>query len=154
MARPTFEGVTAGRRRNMQANRSKNTKPELAIRRLLHAQGYRFRLHAPNLPGHPDIVLPARKCVVEVRGCFWHGHGCSPLGQLPKTRPEYWGPKIAGNKKRDANNKKTLKNLGWSVLELWECEVRAKPERALNKLLKFLGPPKSRERNANKAYKI
>jgi DNA mismatch endonuclease Vsr len=126
----------------MQANKSKDTKPEIAIRSLLHAHGYRFRLHSKNLPGRPDIVLPGRKCVVEVRGCFWHGHGCSPLGQLPKSRREYWQPKIAGNKERDAKNVVALEQLGWSVLEVWECDVRARPKAVLKRLISFLGPAK------------
>lgn len=90
MVRRAFEGVSEGRRRNMQANRSKDTKPETTIRRLLHAEGYRFRIHRYDLPGRPDIVFPSRRVIIEVRGCFWHGHGCR-LGQLPGNRQDYWG---------------------------------------------------------------
>jgi DNA mismatch endonuclease (patch repair protein) len=94
VAQRIFEGDSEGRRRNMRANKSKNTKPEMAVRRLLNMGGYRFRLHRRDLPGCPDLVFPARQCVVEVRGCFWHGHGCFPLGRLPKTRRESWDRKL------------------------------------------------------------
>lgn len=139
MSKP-FENVSAGRRRNMQANRSKDTRPELALRKLLHQRGYRFRLHHKKLPGKPDIVFPSRQKAVEVRGCFWHGHGCHPLGQIPRTRPEYWQPKILGNRERDIRNMKALKSAGWEVLEVWECEVRADPLKVLGRLIRFLGP--------------
>ena len=111
-----FDDVTDGRRRNMRANRSKNTGPELAVRRMLHAIGYRFRIHAAGLPGKPDIAFTARKKIIEVRGCFWHGRGCHPLGQLPKSRPQYWGPKISLTQKRDELNLAALHAMGWEVL--------------------------------------
>jgi len=133
-----FPGVTEGRRRNMRANRSKDTKPELMVRRKLHAMGYRFRLHGAKLPGKPDIVFPARKKAIEVYGCFWHGHGCSGIGQLPKSRPEYWLPKIASNRDRDARNIRNLKKMGWRVLVLWECEVRRGVEKLQHRVAKFL----------------
>jgi len=135
-----FEGVTGGRRRNMQANRSKNTQLEMAIRQTLHAMGYRFRVHAKELPGNPDIAFSARRKIVEVRGCFWHGHGCHPLGQLPKSRTDYWTPKISGNRERDVRNEAALRALGWEVLILWECQVRANPTGIRKELRKFLGP--------------
>jgi DNA mismatch endonuclease (patch repair protein) len=138
--RPLFEGVTAGRRRNMQANRGKNTKPEMTVRRMLHGMGYRFRLHIRALPGCPDVVFAARRRVVEIRGCFWHGHGCHPLGQIPKSRKDYWEPKIAGNKARDGRNLTSLNALGWKVLELWECEIRSRPDEIAGDLVSFLGP--------------
>jgi DNA mismatch endonuclease Vsr len=115
--RPTFEGVTDGRRRTMRAVRSINTKPEMAIRTMLHALGYRYRLHQRTLPGKPDIVFTARREIAEVRGCFWHGHGCFPLGQIPRTRNEYWAPKIAGNQQRDLRNMDGLRSDGWDMLE-------------------------------------
>ena len=142
-ARLPFENVSAGRRRNMRANRGKNTGPELAIRRMLHSLGYRFRVHVSSLPGRPDIVFPAKRRIVEVRGCFWHGHGCHPLGQLPKSRVEYWTPKIAGNKERDGRNVAALRALGWEVLSIWECRLRAEPDRIMYDLLAFLGPPRT-----------
>jgi DNA mismatch endonuclease (patch repair protein) len=122
----------------MVANRSKDTKPELLLRRLLHAEGYRYRLHRRDLPGSPDIVFPSRRKIVEVRGCFWHGHGCAVLGQLPKSRTEYWTPKIAGNKERDAKNLRLIGELGWDVLEVWECQLRTSPDGVVQEVIKFL----------------
>lgn len=148
MSRPTFAGTTEGRRRNMAANRSTDTKPELAVRRMLHAAGYRYHIHRRNLPGTPDLVFPARKAVVEVRGCFWHHHGCFPLGQMPRTRQEYWEPKLAANKARDARNIEALTAAGWRVMEVWECEIRTDPTSVLVRLRKFLGPPKATEERA------
>lgn len=121
----------------MQSVRSKDTGPEMAVRSLLHKLGYRFRLHRKDLPGSPDIVFPSRKKVVFVHGCFWHGHGCSK-GKLPKSRIEYWQPKIARNSQRDAENILQLNNLGWNVLILWQCELRNFDE-TTNKLVEFLG---------------
>lgn len=103
--------------------RSKNTKPELAIRSLLHRMGYRFRLHRRDLPGSPDIVLPRHKKIVFVHGCFWHGHDCK-LASKPKSNSSYWSTKIQKNKERDARNISALQAAGWDILELWECEVR------------------------------
>lgn len=140
LGRPLFPDVTPGRRRNMQANRGKDTKPELVVRRLLHGLGYRFRLHRGDLPGRPDLVFPGRQKIIEVRGCFWHGHGCHPLGQVPRARADYWVPKIAGNKERDLRNVTALRSLGWEVLEVWECAVRADGEALRQKLVRFLGP--------------
>lgn len=143
MARPIFEGVSEGRRRNMQANRSKDTKPETTIRRLLHAEGYRFRIHRYDLPGRPDIVFPTRRVIIEVRGCFWHGHGCR-LGQLPSNRQDYWRPKIAATKERDQRNMGALREAGWRVFEVWECEVRTDPTAVMDRLRGFLGPARLR----------
>ncbi|RWC46085.1 MAG: DNA mismatch endonuclease Vsr [Mesorhizobium sp.] len=142
--RPTFEGVTEGRRRNMQANKSKDTKPELTIRHTLHRLGYRYRLHRRDLPGKPDLVFPSRRKIVEVRGCFWHGHGCSPLGRIPKARTDYWEPKIFGNRERDAKNLAALRLLGWDVLEVWECDIRCSPYEVTAALVEFLGPASCR----------
>lgn len=101
----------------------KNTKPELALRRALHGLGYRFRLHRRDLPGSPDIVFPSRTKVVFVHGCFWHGHGCR-WGRLPKSRPEYWQPKIETNKERDRRALTELQEAGWEPLVVWQCELR------------------------------
>lgn len=98
----------------MTAIRSKDTKPELLIRRQLHARGYRFRLHRKDLRGKPDIVFPSRKCVIFVHGCFWHGHDCRP-NALPTTRREYWASKIERNKARDVRNLNDLEAAGWDV---------------------------------------
>lgn len=143
MTKTVFDGVSEGRRRNMQANRSKNTKPETTIRCLLHAEGYRFRLHRTDLPGRPDIVFPARRMIIEVRGCFWHGHGCR-LGQLPSNRQDYWRPKIAATKERDQRNVSALREANWHVIEVWECEVRADTTAVMDRLREILGPPRSR----------
>jgi DNA mismatch endonuclease, patch repair protein len=103
--------------------RSRNTQPELIVRSILHSLGYRFRLHRKDLPGRPDIVLPRHNKVVLVHGCFWHGHTCQ-LASKPKSNQSYWGPKIHANQIRDARNLEALLRGGWSVLELWECEIR------------------------------
>ncbi|HZW13286.1 MAG TPA: very short patch repair endonuclease [Noviherbaspirillum sp.] len=105
----------------MSAIRSKNTKPEIRVRSELHRKGYRFRLHVKDLPGKPDLVLPRYCTAIQVRGCFWHGHTCSD-GHLPKSRQEYWIPKLEKNKLRDSQRDTELRNLGWSVLVIWECE--------------------------------
>ena len=107
----------------MSMVRQKDTKPELALRRALHRLGYRFRLHRRDLPGSPDIVFPSRKKVVFVHGCFWHGHGCR-WGQLPKSRPEYWKPKIETNKERDKRALTELREAGWGPFVVWQCELR------------------------------
>lgn len=111
------------RRRIMQAVKSKNTAPELRVRRLLHAMGYRFRLHRKDLPGRPDIVLPKHRKVIFVHGCFWHAHGCSK-GKPPKSRLDYWLPKLEQNVKRDRTKTEQLESLGWTVLVVWQCETQ------------------------------
>ncbi len=115
---------------NMSRIRSKNTKPELAVRSMLHQLGYRFTVNGPKnktLPGKPDIVLPKYKTVIFVHGCFWHGHeGCKDF-RLPKTRTEWWKSKIEGNVARDKKAQKALRALGWKVLVVWECDL-GKPD--------------------------
>ncbi|MEM7678874.1 MAG: very short patch repair endonuclease [Myxococcota bacterium] len=111
------------RRRIMQAVKTKNTGPEVTVRRILHRLGYRFRLHRKDLPGRPDIVLPKYRTAIFVHGCFWHAHGC-PKGQPPKSRPEYWLPKLGANVKRDAEKAQALRELGWRVETVWQCETR------------------------------
>lgn len=107
----------------MSRVRNKNTKPEMVVRRLVHGMGYRYRLHRRDLPGSPDLVFPSRRKVIFVHGCFWHRHeGCS-LARLPKSRLEFWVPKLEGNKTRDQNNQAKLQDLGWSFLTIWECQV-------------------------------
>lgn len=101
----------------------KDTAPELIVRKLLHGLGFRFRLHRRDLPGTPDVVLPRLKIALFVHGCFWHGHGCK-IGQPPKSRQDYWLPKIERNKARDAEKAAALKTQGWRVLEVWQCETR------------------------------
>lgn len=102
---------------------TRDTKPELIIRRALHRLGYRYRLHQRQLPGSPDLVFPTRRKVIFVHGCFWHGHGCR-WGQLPKSRPEYWGPKIHVNRVRDAKSLLALHEAGWQTHIVWQCDLR------------------------------
>lgn len=116
--------------------RTEHTGPEIKVRKLLHRLGYRFRLHAANLPGKPDIVFPARRKAIFVHGCFWHGHRCR-WGKLPKTRLEYWAPKISANRARDAAQRTALRRLGWRVLLVWQCEARDATSLG-NKLQAFL----------------
>ena len=116
----------AKRSRNMAAIRCKDTKPELVIRSRLHSLGLRFRLHCKDLPGRPDIILPKYKTVILVNGCFWHQHiGCK-LSHWPKSREEYWKPKLNRTVTRDQENEVKLKNLGWNVIVVWECEIKDK----------------------------
>jgi DNA mismatch endonuclease (patch repair protein) len=129
---------TASKRSEVMANiRAKNTKPELAVRRALHAIGYRFRLHIRDLPGHPDIVIRKLKTVVQVKGCFWHGHSCLK-GRRPRQNAGYWGPKIAGNILRDRRNERRLRRAGWRVRTVWECRVRRMSEAQLKQNLRRL----------------
>jgi DNA mismatch endonuclease (patch repair protein) len=114
----------ATRSRIMRAVKPKDTKPELAVRRALHALGFRFRLHRRDLPGSPDIVLPRHRAVVLVHGCFWHQHDGCRHGVLPRTRRRYWRPKLRRNVARDAEVATALAALGWRVLVVWECELR------------------------------
>jgi DNA mismatch endonuclease (patch repair protein) len=117
----------------------KDTAPELIVRRLLHSLGYRFRLHRRDLPGKPDIVFPSRAKAIFVNGCFWHAHGCR-IGRLPKSKLEFWEPKLTGNRARDKRNKAELRSSGWGVLTVWQCQTR-NPDRLSTKLMPFLGPP-------------
>ena len=110
----------------MRAIRSKGMKPELAVRRMVHAMGYRYRLHRHDLPGRPDMVFPGRRKIVFVHGCFWHQHSdpnCK-LAHRPRSNLEYWGPKLRRNQERDSANRRQLAGLGWDVLVIWECEVK------------------------------
>lgn len=106
----------------------KNTRPELTIRRALHSQGLRYRLHAKDLPGKPDIVFPRRRAVIFVHGCFWHGHECS-LFRMPLTNRAFWSHKIGKNKVNDAKSISALLELGWRVLLIWECALKGSGKR-------------------------
>lgn len=109
----------------MSKIRAKNTSPEMAVRRLVHGMGFRYRLHVAALPGKPDLVFPRLRKIIQVHGCFWHRHrGCID-SHIPKTRVEYWKPKLARNQKRDRANEKALRRQGWEVLIIWQCEVNA-----------------------------
>lgn len=116
----------------MRRVKGANTKPEMKVRRFLHARGFRYRLHGADLPGKPDIVLPKYGVVVFVHGCFWHGHPGCPRSALPATRRDYWETKIGRNRQRDARNARALRKAGWRVLTAWECRIR--DERTLEAL--------------------
>lgn len=117
---------------NMSRITGKNTTPELVIRKLLHRAGYRFRLHAAELPGKPDIVLPKYQTVIFVNGCYWHRHkGCSEA-TIPKTRTDFWLEKFRRTVERDKQKQAELEKLGWNVLTVWECELKTDPEFTLN----------------------
>ncbi len=114
----------ATRSRMMAGIQGKNTKPELLIRKALHARGFRFRLHVKDLPGKPDLVLPKYRALIFIHGCFWHGHTCRYF-KVPQTRPEFWLEKIGKNQTRDILQEGALKAMGWRVLIVWECAVRS-----------------------------
>lgn len=112
------------RSERMSRIRSKGTKPEVIVRRLTSALGYRYRLHGDKLPGHPDLVFSSRKKVIFVHGCFWHQHQRCRQYRMPKSRLDFWLPKLESNKKRDRANRAALTKMGWSVLVLWECKLK------------------------------
>lgn len=125
----------AQRRLNMSRIRGRDTKPEMIVRRGLHALGLRYKLHDKTLPGRPDLVLPRFKTVVFVHGCFWHAHGCS-YSTMPKTRTGFWRKKIEGNAARDRRTLAALHDAGWRVVFVWECAVRRKPAVTANGALR------------------
>lgn len=129
---------TTDRSSIMRAVKSVNTKPEMAVRQIVHAMGYRYRLHRADLPGKPDLVFPARRSVIFVHGCWWHGHDCKRGAREPKTNRDYWVAKIDGNRKRDIASRQALEALGWRPLIIWECEIRNVDELS-NRLSSFLG---------------
>jgi len=108
----------------MRAVKSRDTKPEMIVRRAAHALGYRFRLHRKDLPGSPDLVFPSRKKAIFVHGCFWHGHDCTRGARMPKANAEYWTTKIGRNVTRDARVRGELASLDWETLTIWECELK------------------------------
>ena len=107
----------------MSRVRSKDTKPEMRVRRLVHGLGYRYRLHVRELPGTPDLVFPSRRAVIFVHGCFWHRHENCALARLPKSRLDFWRKKLESNTTRDAAQQERLRELGWRVLVVWECQL-------------------------------
>lgn len=140
MPRPAFPDVSPTTRKVMQANKGKDTKPEMVVRRLAHGMGYRYRLHRKDLPGKPDLVFGPRRAVVQVYGCFWHQHEGCRHSHIPKTRREFWVPKLARNVERDRDNEAKLRAVGWRVLVLWECETRD-GDAVATRIGAFLGPP-------------
>ncbi len=132
----------------MSRIRSKDTSPELAVRRLVHGMGFRYRLHVHRLPGRPDLVFQRLKKVIQVNGCFWHQHGNCPQSHIPKSRINYWRPKLTNNIRRDKENEKHLRALGWGVLTLWECQL-SDMKRLRSSLLAFLS-----ERGSHRKTKV
>lgn len=122
------------RSRMMAGIRSKNTKPEMVIRKGLHRLGLRFLVHDKRLPGKPDLVFPKWRAAIFVNGCFWHGHDCH-LFKLPSTRTEFWRDKIAGNKRRDATSLRKIEEAGWRALSVWECEIKSRSAQEIESVL-------------------
>lgn len=130
------------RSETMSRVRNKDTKPEMRVRRLVHSLGFRYRLHAAQLPGRPDLVFKSRRKVIFVHGCFWHRHEGCPLCRMPKSRLRFWRPKLKANRERDLENQKKLSEMGWDFLIVWECELR-EPDALTSRIKTFLGgsPP-------------
>jgi len=136
---PCMDTLSPERRSEcMRSVRGEDTTPELAVRRLVHQLGFRFRLHVRSLPGKPDLVFPSRSKIIMVHGCFWHGHCCRGGRNRPTSNVTYWSEKLERNRKRDRYVNRELKRLGWSVLRVWECELRNE-SRVMKKLVQFLG---------------
>lgn len=138
------------RSERMRRIRSRDTVPEMRVRRLLHSLGYRYRLHVPGLPGKPDLVFSSRRKVVWIHGCLWHSHEGCRLNRPPKTRLDYWQPKLERNRARDAEHVATLSALGWDSLVIWECEAEGDVPALTQRLQDFLGPAISTEGKAKK----
>ena len=124
MKTPLFAHVSPATRKVMQANKGKNTKPEMVVRRLVHGMGYRYRLHRKDLPGKPDLVFGPRRKVIFVHGCFWHGHACPAGSKTITVREGYWTEKRCRNHDRDARAECDLTAAGWGVKVVWECDLR------------------------------
>tara|TARA_B100000678_G_C18225346_1_gene508621 strand:+ start:1608 stop:2048 length:441 start_codon:yes stop_codon:yes gene_type:complete len=125
------------RSERMSRVRGKDTKPELKLRRLVHGMGFRYRLHDKSLPGKPDMVLSTRRVVIFMHGCFWHRHEGCVLARMPKSRVSFWREKFEETRQRDRRNQLKLKDLGWRVLIVWECQL-ALPERTARRVRDFL----------------
>jgi DNA mismatch endonuclease (patch repair protein) len=134
----------ATRRRMMQGIRGRDTKPELLVRRGLHARGFRYVLGGRGLPGRPDLVFPSRAVVIFVHGCFWHRHDGCRFAYVPGTRTEFWMTKFEVNVRRDHRQQEQLRALGWKVITVWECELRAASETVIEDLRETLSASKSR----------
>ena len=125
----------------VQAVRSKDTKPELIVRRLLHSLGYRYRLHRKDMLGSPDLVFVSRRKVIFIHGCFWHGHNCKRGSREPKSNVDYWRTKVARKKARDALSLNALEESGWGTMVVWECQLTlAERDGLTSRLIDFLGP--------------
>jgi DNA mismatch endonuclease (patch repair protein) len=128
----------ARRSANMRAVPSRNTRPEILVRRMAHSLGFRFRLHRPNLPGKPDIAFPAQQKAIFVHGCFWHQHKGCKRATVPKSNRNFWRLKLARNVARDAMQLAAIRKRGWRALVVWECEIK-KERRLAAKMRRFLG---------------
>lgn len=137
----------AERSERMSRIRGRNTKPEIVVRRLLHAAGLRFRLHARNLIGRPDIVLPRHRSIVFVHGCFWHRHAGCAVATMPKSNTRFWRSKFEANIQRDRRNRAKLRKLGWRVFVVWECQVssRTKSQATVKRIVKRLGIERNKD---------
>jgi DNA mismatch endonuclease (patch repair protein) len=129
--------TSADRSERMSRVRSKDTKPEMRVRRLVHRMGYRYRLHVGSLPGNPDLVFPSRSKIIFVHGCFWHRHGTCRNTRWPKSKLGFWKPKLEENHRRDKAKQKALRKLGWSLLIIWECKL-GDEEMLAAKIRKFM----------------
>ena len=154
-SRTAFADVPEARRRTMAAIRGKHTRPEITVRRIAHALGYRFRLHRRDLPGRSDLAFPSRRKVVMMHGCFWHQHqdAACRAATMPRRRQEYWHPKLVANVARDARAIDGLTALGWQTLVIWECELRDTLAVA-NRLAAFLGLPRSARKGGSQAPEV
>ncbi|MEW6236268.1 MAG: very short patch repair endonuclease [Candidatus Omnitrophota bacterium] len=126
------------RRQTMSRVRSKDTKPEWVVRRLVHSMGYRYRLHRADLPGKPDLVFPKYRKAIFVNGCFWHGHQCRAGRNRPASNKDYWLPKLEKNKTRDRSHYRRLRKMGWGIMVIWECQIK-KTEVLKKRIRRFLG---------------
>ena len=129
----------AQRSRIMAQVKSKNTKPEMIVRRLIHSLGYRYRLHRKDLPGTPDLVFPSLKKVIFIHGCFWHQHRCKRGRRMPVTHHKYWSEKLTRNVDRDRKTHRSLRRKGWDILLIWECQIPSKNlEKLTERITQFL----------------
>jgi len=145
------------RHRCMAAIRGSDTTPERTVRSVLHSMGYRFRLHAPNLPAHPDIVLPRLRAVILVHGCFWHSHVCRRGRSTPATNAAFWREKRAATKTRDRRSAASLRRSGWRVLVIWECQITSQAtlaKRLSSFLLTFESPMQHARGSGSRVFKV
>lgn len=129
----------AERSKRMALVKNKNTKPEMLVRSMVYGLGYRYRLHDKQIPGKPDLVFKSRKKVIFIHGCYWHRHEKCKLARLPKSRLDFWLPKLESNKIRDQKNQKLLRDMGWKFLVIWECEI-GNQDKLKEKITNFLSP--------------
>jgi len=127
------------RSENMRRIRSKHTAPEIRLRKLVHSLGFSFALHRATLPGRPDLCFPVMRKAIFLHGCFWHSHGRCKIARIPKSRREYWVPKLRGNKERDTRNRRRLRHMGWRSLVIWECQL-ADADKVTRRIRAFLKP--------------